>query len=62
MTDDGRLLLDVEEAAQLLGLTPRHISALARAHEIPHLRIGRYLRFRRESLEHWVREREQDEQ
>jgi excisionase family DNA binding protein len=58
MTSNGRLLLDADEAAELLGVTRRHLYALTRDHGLPHVRIGRYLKFRREALERWVEEQE----
>jgi excisionase family DNA binding protein len=58
MTENGRLLLDADQAAELLGLTRKQIYKLAREHQIPHLKVGRYLKFRRESLEAWIREQE----
>ncbi len=34
------------------------IYAEARADRIPHIKLGRYTRFRREAIEDWIRERE----
>jgi excisionase family DNA binding protein len=58
MSANGRRLLDADEAATLLGITRRQIYAMARDGSIPHLRIGRYLKFRRAALELWVGEQE----
>ena len=58
--DDGRLLIDAGEVAELLGLTQRQVQALARRGELPCVRIGRWLKFRRESVERWVANREQE--
>ena len=56
-----KLILSLEEAAVLLGMPSRrlyeHTRARARARQhipIPHLRLGRRLAFRRESLEKWI--------
>ncbi|MBA3735129.1 MAG: helix-turn-helix domain-containing protein [Actinobacteria bacterium] len=51
-------LLDVEEAAELIGVPVSWIQRACRADEIPHVRVGRYIRFRRESLEAWVAQKE----
>lgn len=51
-------LIDVAEAAELLGVPVSWIRSAARADEIPHIRIGRYLRFRRDRLVEWYAEKE----
>jgi len=55
---NGRLLLDADEAASLLGVTRRQILALARDRSVPFVKVGRYVKFRAESLEAWVRDQE----
>lgn len=47
-------LLDIEEAAKLLRIHPKTLQALARAGEVPCLRMGKYWRFRESSLDAWV--------
>jgi excisionase family DNA binding protein len=47
-------LLTAEDVAELLQLRTDRVYALARAGEIPHLRFGRTLRFRREAIERWL--------
>ena len=47
-------LLNAGEAAALLGVKKSWVLAQARADRIPHVRLGRYRLFRRESLEEWV--------
>jgi excisionase family DNA binding protein len=61
----NRLLLNLKEAAQLLGITERQLYGLTRARsrlrqrvQIPTVRLGKKLMFRRESLETWVRQLE----
>ena len=49
-------LLRAEDAADKLALTPRRLLADARAGRIPHVRIGRSVRFREESIDRWVRD------
>ena len=51
-------LIDAQAAAQLLGVPSTWILAEARSNRIPHVRLGRYVRFRREALLAWVLERE----
>ena len=58
----GRLLT-AEEVAELTGMTKEWIWAQARADRIPHLRLGRYCRFREEAIDDWLEaiERGRDE-
>jgi excisionase family DNA binding protein len=49
-------LLTAEEVAALLRVTPAWVYAQTRRHRIPHLRLGRYVRYRREALEAWMTE------
>jgi excisionase family DNA binding protein len=61
MTEPGNSrLLAPEEAAELLVVTPRQVLALARAGELPCVKVGRFVRFRRESLDRWVEESERE--
>ncbi|MGO9972750.1 MAG: helix-turn-helix domain-containing protein [Solirubrobacteraceae bacterium] len=46
MSDNARLLIDADEAAELLGISRRQLYALARERALPYVRVGRYLRFR----------------
>jgi excisionase family DNA binding protein len=48
-------LLTVEEVAERLGVTKDWVWAQARAGRIPHVRLGRYRRFREEALDEWLR-------
>jgi excisionase family DNA binding protein len=57
--DDRRLLIDADQAAALLAISRRQVYMLARAHAIPHVRVGRYLRFRLRSLERWIDDQEE---
>ena len=47
------LLSDIQ-VGKLLGLHPKTVQRLARAGEIPAVRIGRYWRFRATELNTWV--------
>ena len=46
--------LNANEAAAVLRFTPQHLRLLARRGEIPHIKIGRTLRFRRVDLDGWM--------
>lgn len=49
-------LLTAEEVAALLQVTCAWVYAQTRRHRIPHLRLGRYVRYRREALDAWIRQ------
>jgi excisionase family DNA binding protein len=51
-------LLDAADVAELLNVKKSWVYAEARAGRIPHVRIGRYRRFHRDSVEHWTRQLE----
>jgi excisionase family DNA binding protein len=55
MTD--RVLLRVDEAAQLLSLGRSTLYAMAAAGTIPTVRVGRSLRIPREELNRWIEQR-----
>jgi excisionase family DNA binding protein len=47
-------LLTAEEVAAVLRVTAAWVYAETRSHRIPHLRLGRYVRYRRETLDEWI--------
>jgi excisionase family DNA binding protein len=51
-------LLTADEVADRLGVRPDWVWAQARAGRIPHVRLGRYRRFRESALEAWLRDLE----
>jgi excisionase family DNA binding protein len=53
----GRLL-DAKEAGALLNVPHTWVLAEARRDRIPHLRLGRYVRFDRDELLTWARARQ----
>lgn len=55
-TSDPRLIR-AEDAARLLGVPKTWVLAEARADRIPHVRLGRYVRFEARELEAWWRAR-----
>jgi excisionase family DNA binding protein len=50
-------LLTAEEVAERLGMRTDWVWAQARAGRIPHVRLGRYRRFRASAIEAWLEER-----
>ena len=51
-------LLTAEEVAELLGMKTDWVWAQARKGLIPHVRLGRYRRFRESAIEAWLSELE----
>ena len=49
-------LLTAEDVGQMLGVTPEWVYAQSRAGRIPTITLGRYRRYRVESIEEWLRE------
>jgi excisionase family DNA binding protein len=49
--------LDAKGAGELLNVPPSWIMAEARANRIPHVKLGRYVRFDADDLEQWWRAR-----
>jgi hypothetical protein len=50
-------LLDAKGAAMLLNVPASWVAAEARADRIPHVRLGRYVRYEPDELRAWWRER-----
>ncbi len=49
-------LLDAAAAAELLSVRPSWVYEAVRAGRLPHLKVGRHVRFLRSDLEAWVLE------
>jgi excisionase family DNA binding protein len=49
-------LLSAEDVAALIGMTKGWVYTETRAGRIPHVKLGRYYRYRSESIEAWLRE------
>lgn len=47
-------LLHADDVAVLLGVSKAWVYAEVRAGRMPHVKLGRYVRFRRESIAEWV--------
>lgn len=52
------LLLNAEQAGELLNVPASWVLAEARADRIPHMRLGRYVRFDGEELLAWAHRRQ----
>ena len=50
----GEPLLDATRAAELLSVRPSWIYESVRSGRLPHLKLGRHIRFLRSDLEAWV--------
>jgi excisionase family DNA binding protein len=47
-------LLTADDVADLMRVTRAWVYAETRRNAIPHLRLGRYVRYRREAIEAWM--------
>ena len=56
--EPDRALLDATEVAELLGVPTSWVYAEAQAGRLPHVRIGRYRRFRRRTVDAWIDDHE----
>jgi excisionase family DNA binding protein len=54
----GSLLLTAKDVAEMIGYGVPWVLEQTRKKRIPHVRIGRYPRYRREAIEQWVMDRE----
>lgn len=52
--DGHASLIDVDEAARMLGTSARHIRRLVAERRLPHVKVGHYLRFRPEDLDAFI--------
>lgn len=59
---DADRLLDADEVAAMLRMGKDWLYAEVRAGRIPHVRLGRYVRFRKGAIDEWLREQEADNQ
>jgi excisionase family DNA binding protein len=51
-------LLEADDVAEYLGVRTDWVYREVRAGRLPHIRLGRAVRFRRESIEAWIDSRE----
>ncbi len=54
-----RLALTPEEAQQALQISGRHLWSLTKANQVPHVRLGRSVRYPVDALRRWIDERKQ---
>src|ERR1700736_143590 len=47
-------IITANEVAALLRMTPAWVYAETRRNRIPHMRLGRYFRYRRSAIEAWM--------
>jgi excisionase family DNA binding protein len=52
--DNEDKLLTADEVASLMQVTPAWVYAECRRNALPHLRLGRYVRFRRSAIDRWL--------
>jgi excisionase family DNA binding protein len=57
-TEKPSRLLEPQEVADYLGMKVRWVYEEAKAGRLPHVRLGRYVRFRQESIDAWLEARE----
>lgn len=50
-------LLDARAVAAMLGVHPRSVQKMTRHQGLPHLRLGKLLRYRRAEIDRWIRDR-----
>ena len=51
-------LLTASEVAALLSVKESWVREATRDGRLPHLRLGRYRRYRREDIEHWLEDQQ----
>jgi excisionase family DNA binding protein len=56
--DGGSRLLEADDVARYLGMRTDWVYREVRAGRLPHIRLGRAVRFRRDSIEAWLTARE----
>ena len=56
-----KIVLTLEETAEFLKVHPSTIYRLLKKKQIPAIKVGSDWRFTHESIERWIREREQSE-
>jgi excisionase family DNA binding protein len=54
----AKKLLTADEVAELLGVKRSWVYAASARKELPTVTLGRYRRYRRESIERWIEEQE----
>jgi hypothetical protein len=52
-------LLDMETVAQVLDVPVAHAREMGRRHDLPTVKVGKYVKVRESSLRNWLRQREE---
>jgi excisionase family DNA binding protein len=58
MSTETDTLLTADDVAAMLGVSKSWVERAVKRNELPVIRLGRYIRFRRESVEEWVKGQE----
>jgi excisionase family DNA binding protein len=58
---EATVLLTADELAQRFGCRRQHIYALAREGGLPHLKLGKYIRFREHAVAAWLDQQERQD-
>lgn len=53
--ETDEVLLTVEEVAPLLRVRPQWLYAAVKRGDFPHVRVGRYIRFRKADVDEWIK-------
>jgi excisionase family DNA binding protein len=53
-TPKQALLLTAQQAAETLAISPRKLWSLTASGEVPHVRLGRCVRYPVADLQHWI--------
>ena len=60
-TSDAKpLLLTPQQAAVALAISPRKLWGMTASREIPHVRVGRCVRYPLEDLQRWIESKKDD--
>jgi excisionase family DNA binding protein len=57
---ESNLLLTASQAADSLAISPRKLWGMTTSGEIPHIRLGRCVRYPVTDLEQWIRDQTQE--
>ena len=59
-TENTALLLTPQQAAVALAISPRKLWGMTASREIPHVRVGRCVRYPLEDLQRWIESKKDD--
>jgi excisionase family DNA binding protein len=57
-SETGDIIFDVESLAQYLRVKEQWIYEKVHNNEIPHYKVGKYLRFRKSTIDDWLKKKE----